>query len=61
LPLGHEVWEDSRLVIPPKIHAVRFKNILTGEATGLVEQNGKAALALDQVFANFPVAMLEAG
>jgi len=60
LPLGHEVWGDSRVVIPGEIPAVKFKNIFTGEAMALVEQNGKAALALDQVFANFPVAMLEA-
>ena len=60
LPLGHEVWGDSRVLIPREIPAVRFKNILTGEAIELVDQDGKAALALDQVFANFPVAMLEA-
>jgi (1->4)-alpha-D-glucan 1-alpha-D-glucosylmutase len=60
LPLGHKVWGDSRVVIPGEILAVKFKNILTGEAMALVEQDGKAALALDQVFANFPVAMLEA-
>jgi len=60
LPLGHEVWGDSKVVIPGEIPAVGFKNILTGEAMGLVEQDEKAALALDQVFANFPVAMLEA-
>jgi (1->4)-alpha-D-glucan 1-alpha-D-glucosylmutase len=60
LPLGHEVWGDSRVVIPREIPTVKFKNILTGEVMDLVEQDGKAALALDQVFANFPVALLEA-
>jgi (1->4)-alpha-D-glucan 1-alpha-D-glucosylmutase len=60
LPLGHEVWGDSRVLIPLEMPAVKFKNILTGEAMASVEQDGKAALALDQVFANFPVAMLEA-
>jgi maltooligosyltrehalose synthase len=60
LPLGHKVWGGSWLVIPPEIPSGRFKNILTGEAMGLVKQDGKAALPLDQVFANFPVAMLEA-
>ncbi len=59
-PLGPKVWRDSWLVIPPEIPSVRFKNILTGEAMSLVDQDGKAALAFDQVFANFPVAMLEA-
>jgi (1->4)-alpha-D-glucan 1-alpha-D-glucosylmutase len=60
LPLGHKVWGGSWLVIPPEIPSGRFKSILTGEAMGLVKQDGKVALPLDQVFANFPAAMLEA-
>jgi (1->4)-alpha-D-glucan 1-alpha-D-glucosylmutase len=59
LPFGKETWGDSWAVIPPEISAVRFNNIFTGETIELVERDGKAALALDQVFANFPVAMLE--
>jgi len=60
MPFGKKTWGDSQLVIPPEISAMRFNNIFTGEAIELVEQDGKAVLALDQVFANFPVAMLEA-
>jgi (1->4)-alpha-D-glucan 1-alpha-D-glucosylmutase len=59
LPFGRETWGDSWAVIPPEISAVRFNNIFTGETIELVERDGKAALALDQVFVNFPVAMLE--
>jgi (1->4)-alpha-D-glucan 1-alpha-D-glucosylmutase len=60
LPFGNTTWEDSWLVMPREIAAVRFSNIFTDETIGLVERDGKAALSLDQVFANFPVALLEA-
>jgi (1->4)-alpha-D-glucan 1-alpha-D-glucosylmutase len=60
MPFGKKTWGDSWLVIPPEISAVQFKNIFTGDTMRLVERDGKAVLALDQIFANFPVAMLEA-
>jgi (1->4)-alpha-D-glucan 1-alpha-D-glucosylmutase len=60
LPLGHKVWGDSWLVLPPEIPAVSFNSIFTGETIGTVERDGRTGLALDRVFANFPVAMLEA-
>jgi (1->4)-alpha-D-glucan 1-alpha-D-glucosylmutase len=60
LPFGRETWGDSWVVIPSEISAVRFNNIFTGETIGRVERDGRGALALEQVFANFPVAMLEA-
>lgn len=60
MPLGKQVWGDSAIVLPDEIPGNRFRNILTGEATNVLEWNGKKGLAFDQVFANFPVAMLEA-
>ncbi len=60
MPFGKKTWGDSGLVISPEISAVRFNNIFTGETLGLVERDGKALIPLDQIFANFPVAMLEA-
>jgi (1->4)-alpha-D-glucan 1-alpha-D-glucosylmutase len=60
MPFGKNTWGDSRLVISPEISALRFSNLFTGETLGLVERDGKAVLPLDQIFANFPVAMLEA-
>jgi len=59
MPLGEKIWGDSWLVIPDEISANRFRNILTDEMLGSAERDGKGALALDEVFANFPVAMLE--
>ena len=60
LPLGHKVWGDSWLVLPPEIPAVSFNSIFTAETIGTVERDGRTGLPLDRVFANFPVAMLEA-
>ncbi|HVP81140.1 MAG TPA: malto-oligosyltrehalose synthase [Thermodesulfobacteriota bacterium] len=59
LPLGHKVWRDSWLVLPPQISAVRFKSVFTAETIETVERDGRTGLALDQVFAYFPVALLE--
>ena len=60
MPLGEKTWEDSWLVMPGEMSANRFRNIFTGEMLGSVEQGGGTRIALDQVFANFPVALLEA-
>ena len=59
-PLGHKAWGDSWLAIPPEIPAVSFNSIFTAETIRTVERNGRTGLVLDEVFANFPVAMLEA-
>lgn len=59
-PLGSEVWGNSSIVIPEEISRDRFSNIFTGETLNPVEWNGKRVLAAGKVFANFPVAMLEA-
>jgi (1->4)-alpha-D-glucan 1-alpha-D-glucosylmutase len=60
LPLGREVWGDARVVIPGEMPVARFRNIFTAETIGTVEWDGRMGLALDRVFANFPVAILEA-
>jgi len=60
IPLGMEVWGDSSIVMPSEIIEERFGNIFTGEMVDATERDGKRRLILGQVFANFPVAMLEA-
>jgi len=59
IPLGTEVWRDSSVVIPSEIVEQRFRNIFTGEKVDASERGGKNRLILGQIFANFPVAMLE--
>ncbi|MGZ3558226.1 MAG: malto-oligosyltrehalose synthase [Thermodesulfobacteriota bacterium] len=59
-PLGRKVWGESSITMPGEIVAERFSNIFTGETVDITGRNGQKRLMLDQVFANFPVAMLEA-
>jgi (1->4)-alpha-D-glucan 1-alpha-D-glucosylmutase len=58
-PLGKDVWGNTELVVPDEIRGDRFRNILTGEDVAAVSQSGKRTLSLADVFASFPVAMLE--
>ena len=59
-PFGNQAWRDSWIVVTEEISGNKFHNILTDERIEVVERDGKRALTLDRVFANFPVAMLEA-
>jgi len=59
MPLGREVWGDSSIVIPSEIDGDEFKNILTGEVLKKIEGEGQGTLPLGEVFAHFPVALLE--
>jgi (1->4)-alpha-D-glucan 1-alpha-D-glucosylmutase len=59
MPLGKQVWGESRIVISDEISGDRFRNILTGQTIQAVGQNGQKVLPLGEIFAHFPVAMLE--
>lgn len=59
VPLGKQVWGDSRIVIPDEISGDQFRNIFTNEMIEAEIQEGEKVLTLSKVFANFPVAMLE--
>jgi (1->4)-alpha-D-glucan 1-alpha-D-glucosylmutase len=59
VPSGREIWEDSRIVIPEEISGNKFKNIFTGETIEKTEQDGQGRLAIGEILANFPVALLE--
>lgn len=56
-PLG-EIWKDTRLKLPEEAGA-RFRNRLTGELVHVERLQGEAWLYAGDVFANFPVALLE--
>ncbi len=58
LPIG-KVWEDSRIIIPDEIPGPEFQNIFTGEIVRVAEEEGKRALPLKEVLADFPCALLE--
>lgn len=58
-PIGEEVWQDSRLVLPDGMVGQRYRNIFTGEKVTTVESEAAAVLPLSKVFASLPVALLE--
>ena len=59
VPLGKQVWGNSRIVIPDEISGDKFRNIFTNEMIEAEIEEGEKVLTLNKVFANFPVAMLE--
>jgi (1->4)-alpha-D-glucan 1-alpha-D-glucosylmutase len=58
LPLGAAVWEDTRLLLPGVGPGRPLRNMFTGEEVAVGEEQGQAAVAAADVFANFPVALL---
>ena len=52
LPLGSEVWQDTRIILPA-IAPAKWTNIFTGEIIP-----GEDRLALGQILQHFPVALL---
>jgi (1->4)-alpha-D-glucan 1-alpha-D-glucosylmutase len=59
VPFGKAVWDDTQLLLPEIGPGAQFRNIFTNEIMVARAQNGKTMLALADVFASFPVAMLE--
>jgi len=59
LPIGPQVWQDTRVIQPFDAAASRYCNIFTGEVVALDEHDGQSGLALEKVFAEFPIALLE--
>jgi (1->4)-alpha-D-glucan 1-alpha-D-glucosylmutase len=57
-PIGERVWGDTRLALPPSGPRT-FRHVLTGECIRACGDAASAHLALADVFARFPVAILE--
>ncbi len=58
LPLGDEVWADTRVVLPPELAGPRI-HAFTGKAMAAVERGGEVALPVASLLDRFPVALLE--
>jgi (1->4)-alpha-D-glucan 1-alpha-D-glucosylmutase len=61
LPIGPQIWADAWLTVPPTGAGPCYRNLFTGEMVEAVNQEGRMMLALDKVFADFPVALLVGG
>ena len=58
-PLGEKVWKDTGLQFPVEQGVQRYRNLYTGRMISVEKRDGRAALPLSQVFADFPLAFLE--
>jgi (1->4)-alpha-D-glucan 1-alpha-D-glucosylmutase len=59
-PLGPSVWAGTWLPLPEEWAAGGYRHVLTGEDVRVVTRDGRPGVALETVFATFPVALLEA-
>lgn len=59
LPLGADVWKDTRLVIPFENTGRIYRNVITGERLATSLREGQTSFPLAAVLADFPVALLE--
>ena len=62
LPLGADVWGDTRIEIPRRLHvseATPLQNVLTGEPLGVSRDEEGFHLLAASVFSSFPVALLK--
>jgi (1->4)-alpha-D-glucan 1-alpha-D-glucosylmutase len=59
LPLGPEVWQETRLLLPPDSGGSSYRNIFTGEILQPLHAAEGASLALQEILSVYPVALLE--
>ncbi len=57
-PIGRAIWQDNFLELPSDEPTTQYCNILTGEHLSTTKRQGKPVLALADVLASFPVALL---
>ena len=57
-PLGHGVWGQTRLLLPPELAARSYLNVLTGEGQSPGDYEDTPAPLLGAVLDQFPVALL---
>jgi (1->4)-alpha-D-glucan 1-alpha-D-glucosylmutase len=60
LPVGFEVWNDTRLDLHDGIRAESFHNLLTGERVSVRHELNQASLNLGNLLSVYPVALLQA-
>lgn len=58
LPLGAQVWQDTRILQPFDTATSSYRNLLTGELLQLEHLDGQSSLPLHKILSAFPVALL---
>jgi len=59
LPLGQDVWQDTRVIQPFDTATSCYRNVFTGEVLNLDQHEGRLSLALKDILSVYPVALLE--
>ena len=59
-PLGEAVWHDTRVLVPDAEPQWGWQNVLTGEPVTFACEDSQPTLAVAEVLAHFPVALLVA-
>lgn len=59
LPLGAAIWAETRLLLPDETKPGSYRNLFSGEILQPVQENGLCSFVLAEIFATFPVALLE--
>jgi (1->4)-alpha-D-glucan 1-alpha-D-glucosylmutase len=57
-PIG-EIWSDTILMLPDSEISASFRNVFTGETVTAGRREGQATLIAAEVFARFPMALLQ--
>jgi len=58
LPLGTEAWADTQVLLPPEIAGAADVDVFTGAELRSVAREGGSTLAVADLLAEFPVALL---
>jgi (1->4)-alpha-D-glucan 1-alpha-D-glucosylmutase len=59
LPLGEDVWKDTRLLLPDRFAGHRYRNVFTDEVCTVGDNGTGTGLPVREVISRFPVALLE--
>jgi (1->4)-alpha-D-glucan 1-alpha-D-glucosylmutase len=59
-PVGPAVWHDTQLLLPGVAPRQTWSNVFTGAPVTITEENGQPAVAVADLLADFPVALLTA-
>jgi maltooligosyltrehalose synthase len=54
------VWQDTTLLVPGPHQQRGWRNVLTGATSRFAAEDGQTTLAMAELFAHFPVALLVA-
>jgi (1->4)-alpha-D-glucan 1-alpha-D-glucosylmutase len=61
LPVGPEIWKNTRIILPSDCETDSFVNFLTGEKVQAIRQEGRPCISVADVLTVCPVALLETG